>query len=128
MSDPTHPHDRITLDGMSFYAYHGVNPEERTQGQWFVVDMRVELNLSKPGRSDRLDDTVNYTDLYHTVKAVVEGQTYHLLEAVAEAIARQVLVSFPVSAVWARVTKPSPPIRNAVLKGVSVEVYRERKA
>ena len=128
MSDPTHPHDRITLDGMSFYAYHGVNPEERTQGQWFVVDMRVELNLSKPGRSDRLDDTVNYTDLYQTVKAVVEGEAYNLLEAVAEAIARQVLVSFPVSAVWARVTKPSPPIRDAVLKGVSVEVYRERKA
>ena len=128
MSDSTHHHDQITLDGMSFYAYHGVNPEERTQGQWFVVDMRVELDLSKPGRSDRLDDTVNYTDLYHTVKTVVEGQTYNLLEAVAEAIAQQVLDSFPVSAVWARVTKPSPPIKNAVLKGVSAEVYRERKS
>ncbi len=127
MSDSTHCQDQILLEGMSFYGYHGVNPEERTQGQRFVVDMRVELDLSKPGRSDRLDDTVNYTDLYNTVKAVVEGEAYNLLEAVAEAIARQVMVSFPVLAVWARVTKPSPPIKNAVLQGVSVEVYRERK-
>jgi dihydroneopterin aldolase len=128
MSDSTHYQDQITLDSMSFYAYHGVNPEERTQGQWFVVDIRVDLDLSKPGRSDRLDDTVNYTDLYHTVKTVVEGQTYNLLEAVAEAIARQVLDSFPVLAVWARVIKPSPPIKDAVLQGVSAEVYRERRS
>ena len=73
MSDSTRHRDQILLEGMSFYAYHGVNPEERTQGQWFVVDMKVEVELSKPGRSDRLEDTVNYTDLYHTVKAVVEG-------------------------------------------------------
>ena len=126
MSDSTHHQDQITLDSMSFYAYHGVNSEERTQGQRFVVDIKVELDMSKPGRSDRLDDTVNYTDLYHTVKTVVEGQTYNLLEAVVEAIARQVLDSFPVLAVWARVTKPSPPIKDAVLQGVSAEVYRER--
>ena len=128
MSDSTHQQDQITLDSMSFYAYHGVNSEERTQGQRFVVDIKVELDMSKPGRSDRLDDTVNYTDLYHTVKTVVEGQTYNLLEAVVEAIARQVLDSFPVLAVWARVTKPSPPIKDAVLQGVSAEVYRERRS
>ena len=50
------------------------------------------------------------------------------MEAVAEAIARQVLVSYPVPAVWVRVAKPSPPIKDAVLQGVAVEVYRERKA
>ena len=126
MNDSSRHQDRILLEGTSFYGYHGVNPEERIQGQWFVVDMRVELDLSKPGHSDLLDDTVSYTDLYHTVKAVVEGEAYNLLEAVAEAITRQVLVSFPVLAVWVRVTKPSPPIKDAVLKGAAVEVYRER--
>jgi dihydroneopterin aldolase len=116
------------MEGMSFYAYHGVNPEERELGQRFVVDLTVEADLSVPGRSDELSDTVDYSEVYRAVKAVVEGEPYNLLEAVAEAVARRVLTSFPVTAVRARVTKPSPPIRNAVLDGVSVEVYRVRQS
>lgn len=126
-SDNSPPHDSITLEGMTFYAYHGVNPEERELGQRFVVDLTVEADLSAPGQSDELSDTVDYSEVYRAVKAVVEGETYNLLEAVAEAVARRVLASFPVVAVRARVTKPSPPIKGAVLDGVSVEVYRERQ-
>jgi dihydroneopterin aldolase len=124
-NDP--PHYSITLEGMTFYAYHGVNQEERELGQRFVVDLTVETDMSVPGRSDELSDTVDYSEVYKTVKAVVEGETYNLLEAVAEAVARHVLASFPVAAVRARVTKPSPPIKGAVLDGVSVEVYRVRQ-
>lgn len=126
-SDNGPPLDSIKLEGMTFYAYHGVNQEERELGQRFVVDLTVETDLSAPGRSDSLSDTINYSDVYRTVKAVVEGQTYNLLEAVAEAVAQRILASFPAVAVRARVTKPSPPIRGAVLAAVSVEVYRERQ-
>ena len=126
MSEPRAFQDRILLEGMSFYAYHGVNPEERKLGQWFVVDLWVELDLTAPGHSDALADTVSYTHLYRAVKAVVESETHNLLEAVAEAVAQRVLSSFPVFAVRARVGKPSPPIKGAVLQGVAVEVYRER--
>ena len=118
--------DSILLEGITFYAYHGVNPEERELGQRFVVDLEVQLDLTVPGRSDALADTVSYTDLYREVKAVVEGETYNLLEAVAEAVAQRILASFPISAVRACVKKPSPPIKNAVLQWVAVEVYRER--
>ncbi len=111
---------------MIFYAYHGVNPEERELGQRFLVDLQVHFDLHASGNSDALADTVNYTELYRVVKTVVEGERHDLLEAVAEAIARKVLASFPVSAVRARVTKPSPPIKGAILQGVGVEVYRER--
>ncbi len=126
-SDNGPPHDSITLEGMTFYAYHGVNPEEKELGQRFVVDLTMEADLSAPGRSDELSDTINYSEVYGMVKAVTEGETYNLLEAVAEAIAQRVLASFPVATVRARVTKPAPPIRGAVLDGVSVEVYRERQ-
>ena len=130
-SDKRPPRDSITLEGMTFHAYHGVNPEERELGQMFVVDLTVEADLSGAGRSDKLSDTVNYSEIYRTVKAVVEGETYNLLEAVAEAVAQRVLASLratgPVMAVRVRVTKPSPPIKGAVLDGVSVEVYRERQ-
>ncbi|MFC1935955.1 dihydroneopterin aldolase [Chloroflexota bacterium] len=119
--------DRIHLENMIFYAYHGANPEERELGQRFVVDLQVQLDLAAAGRSDALADTISYTELYCAVKAVVEGERYKLLEAVAEAITQRVLASFPISAVQVRVIKPSPPIKNAMLEGVSVEIYRERQ-
>jgi len=129
MSNPTPQRDSILLEGMIFYAYHGVRPEERTLGQRVVVDLRAELDLSAAGRSDSLSDTISYTDLYEAVKAILEGEkTYNLLEAVAAAIAKRVLASFPVSAVWVRATKPSPPIRGATLTEATVEIYREQKS
>ena len=112
---------------MAFYAYHGANPEEKQQGQRFVVDLQAELDLTIPGRSDNLADAVSYTGLYHAVKAIVEEERFNLLEAVAEAIAQRVLASFPlVSAVLARVAKVSPPIQGSILEKVGVEVYRHR--
>ena len=118
--------DRILVHGMEFYGYHGVNPDERIEGQRFVVDVEVNLDLSTAGRSDNLDDTVNYTDLYQLVKEILEKETYDLLESVAETIAQRILTQFPVTAVLARVKKPSPPIENASLKWVAVEIHRMR--
>ena len=127
MSNDPKSQDHILLEGMTFYAYHGANPEERELGQRFVVDLKVQLDLAAAGRSDALADTISYTELYRAVKTVIEGKRYHLLEAVAEAIAQRVLASFPVSAVRTRVKKPSPPIKDAMLEGVAVEIYRERQ-
>ncbi|SVC79950.1 uncharacterized protein METZ01_LOCUS332804, partial [marine metagenome] len=61
------------LKGMMFYGYHGVNPEERLVGQKFVVDVTVECSLVKPSLSDMVSDTVSYSDLFKTVKSIVEG-------------------------------------------------------
>lgn len=119
--------DRILLRGMQFYAYHGVHPEERRLGQRFAVDLEVELDLARAGRSDVLETTVNYGALYHTVRAIVEGEPRQLLETVAEAIAERVLIDYPaIRAVLVRVWKLSPPIAGAVLERVGVEIRRER--
>lgn len=119
--------DHIVVNGMTFYSYHGVTAEERTLGQRFIVDMSVETDLRPAGRSDALKDTVNYTDLYKTVKAIVENEQYNLLEALAEATAQQILSLFNVSSIWVRVKKPTPPIKDALLNWVAVDVYREKK-
>ncbi len=116
--------DRIILKGMQFYGFHGVNPEERTLGQSYVVDMEVELDLRPAGRSDDLEDTVSYTQLYRVAKGVMEGQPKSLLEAAAETIAQQTLDQFPVTAVRVRVRKPRPPIRGSSIDHAAVEVYR----
>ena len=120
------PQDKIALHGMQFYASHGNNPEERSLGQPFQVDLEVELDLQAAGASDDLKDTVSYSDLYEAVRVVVEGTPRNLLETVATSITVQVLERFPVEGVRVRVTKARPPIRGAILGGATVEVYRKR--
>jgi len=66
--------DKIHVDEMEFYGYHGVFPEETRLGQRFVVNLTVETDLSKAGRSDSLEDSINYADLYQTCKEIVEGE------------------------------------------------------
>ncbi|MBI4338421.1 MAG: dihydroneopterin aldolase [Chloroflexi bacterium] len=119
------PPDSISLEGMAFYGYHGVNPEERALGQRFIVDLHVYLDLSMPGASDILADTISYSELYRTAQSVLEGQPYNLLEAVAQALAQRVLTSFPVKGVRVRVTKPSPPLHGGATGSAAVEIYRE---
>ena len=118
--------DRIILEGMQFYAYHGANEEERALGQPFVVDVEVEYDSRKAAASDKLEDTVSYSHLYRAVKEVMEGVSRNLLEALAEAIAQQVLEGFPVAAIRVKVKKTRPPIRNAILAGAAVEIYRRK--
>ena len=118
--------DRILLEGMRFFGFHGNNPEEREMGQPFVVDLEVEADLSAAGRSDSLEDTINYAALYRAVKGVMEGPPRKLLEAVAQDIADAVLGGFSVAAVRVRVRKTQPPIRDARLGSAGVEIYRKR--
>ena len=120
------PSDRIILEGMQFYGFHGVNQEERVLGQSYLVDLSVELNLSRAGDSDKLEDTVSYSGLYREVRDVVEGDPRNLLESTAQAIASRVLDKFPVRAVAVRVKKPHPPIRGSIIDHAAVEIYRVR--
>lgn len=126
MANRSTPPDRIILEGMRFYGFHGVNPEEKSMGQPYLVDLTVEVDLHEPGRSDRLEDTISYTHLYRAVQGIMEGESKNLLEAAAQAIAKRVLDSFPVESVQVRVSKPQPPIRGSVIENASVEIYRRR--
>ena len=120
------PSDRIILEGMLFYSYHGVTDEERSLGQTFQVDMEAELDLRAAGGSDDRADTVSYTHLYRVVREVMEQSPRNLLETLAEDIARRALDSFSLEAVRVRVKKTRPPIKGALLSGAAVEVYRTR--
>ncbi len=118
--------DRIILEGMQFYGYHGVNPEERVLGQRYVVDLTADLDLSRAGASDRLEDTVSYSHVYRTVRAVMEGEPRNLLESAAQAIADRVLAEFPVDSVSVTVKKPSPPVRGSSISLAAVQIHRTR--
>ena len=127
MKDDLSKTDRIVLEGMRFYGFHGVNPEERVLGQEYLVDLAVEMELRTAGASDRLEDTVSYAHIYRAVLDVMEGEPRNLLEAAAQSIAERVLADFPADSVSVRVKKPHPPIRGSVIENATVEIYRRRE-
>jgi 7,8-dihydroneopterin aldolase/epimerase/oxygenase len=118
--------DRIILDGMVFYGYHGVNQAERELGQRFVVDVELALDLSQAGLSDDLALTVNYATVFKAAREVVEGEAADLIETVAERLAGALLGRFPVEAVRIRVKKPWAPIKGSDVNWVAVEITRQR--
>ncbi len=119
--------DAILLEGLRFFGYHGLQPEERTLGQRFLVDVSAELDLRNAGQHDEFEQTVNYTSIYNVVRAVVEGEPMMLVEAVADRSARSILESFPlITAVEVTVRKPEATIRGAHLDAVGARVRRVR--
>ncbi len=118
--------DSITLANMAFYGFHGSDPSESKLGGRFYVDVVLEADLSEPGKSDRLEDTVNYEQVYRIIRDHVEGKRFNLLETLGQRIADTALGDFPaVSRVTVRVRKPSVPIRG-ILDYTEVEIVRDR--
>lgn len=119
--------DEVFLEGLRFYAYHGVNPEERTRGQRFTVDVRMRCDLRAAGESDDLSRTVNYSAVAKRVRAIVEGEPRDLIEAVAEQVAADVLAAFPpVAEVRVTVRKPEVGLKGMFLDAAGVTVTRRR--
>ena len=127
MKDEFPKTDRIVLEGMRFYGFHGVNPEERVLGQEYLVDLAVEMDLAKAGASDRVEDTISYAHIYRAVRDVMEGEPRNLLEAAAQSVADRILAEFPVNSVAIRVKKPHPPSRGSVIENATVEIFRRRQ-
>ena len=115
--------DRIILQGLQFFGYHGALPQERDLGQKFVIDLELVLDLKKAGASDDLEDTVNYALIYDLVKEVATGKPYNLIEAVAEDIAGRIIGHFCLQQVKVTVKKPCPPVPG-ILDYVAVQVIR----
>jgi dihydroneopterin aldolase len=118
--------DRLVLSGMRFFAYHGVLPEEREQGQEFLVDVELEADLQKSARRDALELTVDYRRAYELVQSVMEGEPRNLLETLAETVAAKLLSLERVTAVTVRVRKPQVKLPGP-LDFSSVEIRRERR-
>ena len=118
--------DKIYVNQMEFYGYHGVFPEETKLGQRFIVDVMVEVDLEKAGKSDCLEDSVNYGGIFEVVKEIVEGEPFKLLEAIAENITTNLLVQFStIHTCTVKVIKPNPPIPGHY-HSVAVEITRGR--
>ncbi len=95
----------IRLEGLSVFGHHGARPYEKEAGQRLEVDLELEPMDARAESSDRLADAVDYDALYRTVREVVEQQSFHLLEALAAALAASILERFAIRSVRVRIAK-----------------------
>jgi dihydroneopterin aldolase len=109
---------------MVFSGRHGVRAAEREHAQEFKVDVELDTDLVQPGRSDRVEDTVDYRRVYAIAKQVVEGESVQLIETLAHRIAESVLDLDKVVAVSVRIAKRPESMRP--IEGAAVQIRRTR--
>ena len=118
--------DKIIIKDLKLFAYHGVNEEEKINGQNFILDILCETDLSKACATDDLNDTVSYAKIIKTVRACFTAEKYDLIEKAAQVVADCILENYPpVSAVDVTLKKPEAPIK-ADFGYVAVEIRRTR--
>ena len=117
--------DKILLKNIILYAHLGVKEEEREVGQKVSIDVEISLGLGEAARRDDLEKTVDYEKVYNLIKERIEAKKYHLLEALAQDIAQEILKEFPVDEVLIRAQKPQVKLAGP-LDYVAVEITRHK--
>ncbi len=114
----------VELIGLVLYGRHGVLDEERTEGQRFLFDVWLDVD-DEAGRTDRIEDAVDYREVAETVRAVSDSRAFQLLEALAAAVADALGERFPVTRVRVRVRKPEVRLDAGPVEWSGVTVERE---
>jgi dihydroneopterin aldolase len=117
--------DRIEITGIEVYAKHGVLESEKERAQVFRVDVSVFTDLSVPGKSDDLADTLDYSELALEVREVVGAESHKLIETVATRVAEAMLGHPEVARAVVTIHKPQAPI-DLAFDDVSVTIERHR--
>jgi dihydroneopterin aldolase len=115
--------DLISLTGLRVYGRHGVLPEERRDGQDFVIDVQLTVDTRGAAASDELADTVDYAILADRLAATVAGAPVNLIETLASRLADACLADERVISAQVTVRKPGAPIPHA-FSDVAVTVVR----
>jgi dihydroneopterin aldolase len=103
--------DQINITGIKAIGYHGVLPHEAIEGQEFIVDLLINLDLQAASRSDQLTDTVNYADLAQIVHENIVGERVQLIERLAGRIADEIKATYPqILSISVTVHKPHAPV------------------
>ena len=115
---------KILLEGLGFYAYHGVHPEERINGQQYELSLTLETDISKAIQSDSLNDTVDYSHVFQIVESEMAIPS-NLLEHVAGRIVKRLHLTFSeIVSTEIKITKLQPPLKGNIA-GVSVILFEK---
>lgn len=119
--------DKILVRNLKIFAYHGVNPEEKVQGQNFIMDIDAFVDISVPCKTDSVDDTVSYADIIEETVRIFTSRKYDLVERAAERVSEGLFERFEkIQALRILLKKPDAPI-DADFEYVGVEIERNRK-
>ena len=116
--------DRISIDDITCYAYHGVLPEERKLGQEFEVSLELVTDFSVI-KEDRIEEAVDYRRAVDIARGIICGEPCRLLETLAERIAGRLLQLPGITEVEVEVRKPNPPLPG-IKGGIGVSISRRR--
>ena len=122
--------EKIIVKGLRLKAYHGVNPEEKVNGQMFELDITALIDAKSANASDALDDTVSYAKIIKTARAVFTAESYNLIEYAANKVGMEIMKTYPkLKSVTVLLKKPEAPI-SADFDYVAVEetITREEYA
>ena len=122
--DGPEPSLTVEVTGLSLFTRHGVTEAERELGQRLVIDLSLDLTDCDAMVTDRVEDTVDYSDACEQVALAAQERSYKTLERLCAAIADRLLDRYSAESVRVKVTKPEPPIPLPV-EEVSVELWRE---
>ncbi|MBE6821244.1 MAG: dihydroneopterin aldolase [Ruminococcaceae bacterium] len=118
--------DKILVRNLKIFAYHGVNPEEKEDGQNFVLDIDAYVDISVPCLTDDVEDTVSYAKIIKETVKIFTCQKDDLLERAAQRVANGLFESFDkIQKLRIVLKKPEAPIK-ADFGYVAVEIFRER--
>ena len=118
--------DKIILTGIEIFGRHGCTIEEQKLGQKFYVDLELNLDLSKAGKSDSYEDTVDYAQVISLVEKIVSGTPRRLIETVAEELATKILSEFEkIDSLTLTLHKPNAPLP-MTYKDAAVKIFRTR--
>lgn len=118
--------DRITLTGLRVYGRHGVFEHEKRDGQDFVVDVTVWIDLDRAAETDDVADTLHYGELAERVAVIVGGEPCDLIETVGARVADQIMTDDRLHATEVTIHKPNAPIQRE-FADVSVTIRRSRR-
>ncbi len=118
--------DFISINNLNIYAYHGVNLEEKENGQNFIFDIKYYLNIARACHTDDVNDTVSYAKVVKLVTKVFTERKFDLIERAAQVVADEILDNFSeISKVEITLKKPEAPIK-ADFENVAVTIFRDR--
>ena len=117
--------DKICIIDLKIPGKHGVYEFEKDKEGLFELDVEMYTDLTLPGNSDQLNDTVNYDEAVGVVTDIFHRKDYNLIEAVGDDICKGLLRKYPIEKVIVRIRKPHAPIM-ANLKTVEIELVREK--
>ena len=115
----------IRLKNMIFYGYHGVYEFEKEKGTNFEIDLELFTSLATSSKSDNIEDTINYEDVYELVKKSFGSKSYFLLEKLADSISKSIFNEHNIEKLIIRVRKINAPL-DGKLDSVEIELKRKK--